>query len=166
MSPAHLASIDLGRVAATLAERWPDAPSGAELARAAGVAKPTLYARFGSREEVVRASVEHEAERLLDHLYGSDDPGAGLSAYARESPGWRLLLLAGHPAALAARTRIAVRLAHGRGAAPGLRPRMAADAFLAAAGAVLDADSGAPSARALQSLAAALLPLGGAQTEA
>jgi AcrR family transcriptional regulator len=130
VSPAHPAAVDLSALAASLAAAGVERASMVELARAAHVAKPTLYARFGSRQGLVQACVEHEAERLLDHVYGRD-VGAGLAAYAGESPGWRLLLVAGHPAAVAARSRVAARIAQGRQGIPGLRPRLAASAFLA-----------------------------------
>jgi AcrR family transcriptional regulator len=134
VSPARQASIDLSAVAAALAD---EGASAAALARAAGVAKPTLYAHYGSREGLVRACVDHEAERLLDHVYEADDPGAALAAYAAESAGWPLLLLARHPAAVAARRRVAARIAEG-----GRPSQAAAAAFLAAAGSLLE--SGAP----------------------
>jgi AcrR family transcriptional regulator len=157
MSPARPASIHLSAVAGALAELGPERASTAALARAANVAKPTLYARFGSREGLLEACVEHEAELLLDRVYGSGDPGAALMAYARESPGWRLLLLARHPAAVAARSRVAARIAEGRDSGAGLRPQAAAAAFLAAAAAVLESESAAAAPRALRSLAAVLL---------
>jgi AcrR family transcriptional regulator len=158
MSPAHPAAVDLSALAGALAELGPERAPTAALARAAGVAKATLFARFGSREGVVRACVEHEAERLLDNVYGSEDPGGGVAAYARESAGWPLLLLARHPAAVAARTRVAARIAEEGGGRAGLPPQVAAAAFLAAAAAVLESESAAAAPRALRSLAAALLP--------
>jgi AcrR family transcriptional regulator len=156
MSPARSASIDLSALAGALAELGPERATTEALAAAAGVAKPTLFARFGSREGLVRACVEHEAERLLDRVYEPANPGAGLAAYARESPGWPLLLLARHPAAVAARSRVAARIAEGRRGRQELRPPTAASAFLAAAATVLETDpTAAP--RALRSLADALL---------
>ena len=157
MSPARPASIDLSALAAELARLGPERGSTTALARAAGVAKPTLFARFGSREGLVSACVEHEAERLVDHVYSPADPGAGVAAYVRESPGWPLLLLARHPAAVAARTRVAARIAEGRRGRHGLRSQAAASAFLAAAAAVLESEP-AVSRRSLQHLAASLLP--------
>jgi AcrR family transcriptional regulator len=155
VSPARRASVDLSALAGTLAQLGPERASTADLARAANVAKPTLYARFGSREGLVQACVDHEAERLLDHVYGRD-PATGLATYARESPGWRLLLLTRHPAAVAARSRVAARIAQGRRGIAGLRPPLAAGAFLAAAAIVLEAEPTSPDP--LRSLAAALLP--------
>jgi AcrR family transcriptional regulator len=158
VSPARPAAIDLSALAGALAELGPERASMVELARAAGVAKPTLFARFGSREELVRACVEHEAEHLLDHVYGPEDIAAGLAAYAGESPGWPLLLLARHPAAVAARTRVAARIAEGRPRGQGLRPRAAANAFLAAAATVLESEPLSSAPRSLRFLAGALLP--------
>jgi AcrR family transcriptional regulator len=158
VSPAHRATIDLGVVAFALAELGPERASAAALARAAGVAKPTLYAHFGSREQLVEACVEQEAERLLGRVYDADDLAAALAAYVADSPGWRLLLLARHPAALAARARVAERLAAGRHGPAGLAPRAAGSAFLAAAATVLEVDRGADPRRALAALVGALLP--------
>jgi AcrR family transcriptional regulator len=159
VSPAHPATIDLGDVALALAELGPERASAAALARAARVAKPTLYARFGSREQLVEACVEHEAERLLDRVYDAEDVAAAVAMYVDASPGWRLLLLARHPAALVARARVAERLAVGRGGPAGLAPPAAASAFLAAAGAVLESVPAGDRQRALGALARALLPL-------
>lgn len=158
MSPARHASIDVSALAGAVAELGPEGASMLELARAAGVAKPTLFARFGSREGLIRACVDHEAEHLLDHVYGPEDIAPGLAAYTRKSPGWPLLLLARHPAAVAARARVAARIAEGRPGGQGLRPQAAASAFLAAAGAMLESEPGSSAPRSLRALAGALLP--------
>src|SRR5687768_8068678 len=157
MSPARPASIDLNALAGALAQLGAEQASTVALARAAGVAKPTLFARFGSREALVLACVEREAERLVDHVHEPRDPGAGLAAYAAESPGWPLLLLARHPAAVAARRRVAARMARGRRGGAGLSAEAAASALLAAAATLLEV---APdtAAAALPPLAALLLP--------
>lgn len=158
MSPAHPASIDLGSVAVALAELGPERATGAELARAAGVAKPTLYAHFGSRDGVIEACVQHEAERLLDQVYAEADPGAALAAHANQSAGWGLVLLSRHPTAVATRARIAARIATGRNGAAGLATPLAARAFLAAAPAVLALEEPQMRESSLQALARALLP--------
>ncbi len=66
------------------------------VAAAAGLAKPTLYARGGNKEELFALAVEAEVERLLDRLDG-DRPGElarALDDHVREAPdGARLLLL-------------------------------------------------------------------------
>jgi AcrR family transcriptional regulator len=156
--PAHPATFDLAAVAALLAEQGTERAPAAALARAAGVAKPTLYARYGSREGVVEACVQHEAERLLDALVDSEDPGTAVAVYARRSPGWPLLLRDRHPVAVAARTRIASWIAERRGSIPDVPARTAATAFLAAAGSVLAREPTAAHERELCALAKALIP--------
>ena len=158
MSPAHPATIDLGAIAAALVDLGPERASAAALAKAAGVAKPTLYARFGSREGLVEACVQHEAEHLLERIQTDDDPGSALAAYAAESPGWALVLLGRHPVAVATRGRIAARIAGQRGGAARLTPVVAARAFLAAAPAVVALESAADRERSLRALAQALIP--------
>lgn len=157
MSPGRRASIDLSLLAGALAELGPERATTAALARAAGVAKPTLFARFGSREGLVSACVEHEAERLLDRVYAPADPGTGLASYAAESPGWRLLLAARHPAAISARRRVAARIAEGRRGGGGLPAASAARSFVAAAAVVLEEETAATAPRSLRALAALLL---------
>ena len=108
------------------------------LARRAGVAKPTLYAHYGSRAALVARCIDTEAERLLDRLE-QEPPAAALATYVRSSPGWPLLLRSDHASARGARRRVGERLASRTRGATGLRPALAATAFLAAAAAVLDA---------------------------
>ena len=64
------------------------------VAAAAGLAKPTLYARGGDKEELFALAVEAEVERLLDRL---DGPHAtALDDHLRVAPdGMRLLLVTG-----------------------------------------------------------------------
>jgi AcrR family transcriptional regulator len=157
MSPAHQASIDLSALAGALAELGPEQASMASLARSAGVAKPTLFARFGSREGLVKGCVDHEAERLLDRIWGSGNPGSAVATYARESPGWSLLLLSRHSTATAARKRVAARIAEGRPGGQALRPPAAACAFLAAAATVLESEPESSVPQSLRFLAQALL---------
>lgn len=78
-----------------------------DVARAAGVAKPTLYRAFPSKDALFLACVEGEVERLLERLYAAyaetleqDLPAAltavvrELLAYADEQPaGFRLLFV-------------------------------------------------------------------------
>ena len=159
MSPARPASIDLSAVAGELAELGPERASSAALARAAGVAKPTLYARFGSREGLVRACVEQEAELLLDRVYSSSDAGAALHELCPRVAG-----LAAAPAGPSSGGGGCPQPgggAHRGGGSPagtGLRPQAAATAFLAAAAAVLESEPAAAAPRALRALASALLP--------
>jgi AcrR family transcriptional regulator len=133
MSPAHAVSIDLRAVAAALAVLGTEHARGTDLARAAGVAKPTLYARFGSREALIEACVENEAEQLIEWVARAD-PADAIAGYTHDSEGWPLLLLSRHHAAIAARGRVAARIASGRRFTS---PALAA-AFLAAAAAVLE----------------------------
>lgn len=76
----------------------------AEIARAAGVSRQTLYKEFGSRAEFGQAFVIHEGERFLDAVEAAvhehlDDPraavGAALELFLRtagEDPLIRILL--------------------------------------------------------------------------
>src|SRR4051794_30276865 len=76
------------------------------VAAAAGLAKPTLYARGGSKEELFALAVDAEVERLLERLDGaarSSDVARALDEHPRE--GLRLLLVTGGGAA---RTRRAL----------------------------------------------------------
>jgi AcrR family transcriptional regulator len=60
---------------------------------AAGVAKPTLYARGGDKEELFALAVEAEVERLIGRL-ALRPPARALDDYLREEPdGARLLLV-------------------------------------------------------------------------
>ena len=77
----------------------------AQVAATLGLAKPTLYRLARSKQELLRACVEAEAERLLDYLHGALTEldgarsgsafAAGLRAverYAGDSPGGFALL--------------------------------------------------------------------------
>jgi AcrR family transcriptional regulator len=76
----------------------------ADVARAAGVSRQTLYKEFGSRDEFAQAFVIHEGERFLDAVDAAvrahlDDPraavGAALEVFLRsagEDPLVRVLL--------------------------------------------------------------------------
>ena len=67
------------------------------VAAGAGLAKPTLYARGGDKEELFALAVEAEVERLIDRLEGADrlaDVARALDDHLRDAPeGARLLLL-------------------------------------------------------------------------
>jgi AcrR family transcriptional regulator len=57
----------------------------ADVARAAGVSRQTLYKEFGSRDEFAQAFVIHEGERFLDGVEAAvrdhlDDPRAAIRA--------------------------------------------------------------------------------------
>jgi AcrR family transcriptional regulator len=137
MSPMRPATPHVREVARALAELGAEGASMDELARRAEVAKPTLYAHYGSREALVAACIDTEAERLLDQLERQPPAGA-LGAYAASSPAWPLLLRSEHPAARGARRRIADRVARGLTGTSALAPALLAAAFLAAAAALLE----------------------------
>jgi AcrR family transcriptional regulator len=67
------------------------------VAAAAGLAKPTLYARGGDKQELFALAVEAEVERLLDRLDGASrlpELARALDDHLREAPeGMRLLLV-------------------------------------------------------------------------
>ncbi len=118
------AKIDLYAVAAAFAEGGPGAVSADDLAAAAGVAKPTLYARHRSKDELYLACLEAECERLLERLwsaYGAStgrpleerlaSPVRGMLEYAHDAPaGLRLLFGSGRPTSVAPRGRAAAVL--------------------------------------------------------
>jgi AcrR family transcriptional regulator len=111
--------LDLRAAASALAD---GEPTMAQVAARLGIAKPTLYKLAGSRDALVRTCVETEAERVLDHLYGSDGDLAAvtraLEAYARDSPGgFRLLFERREPGAEEVVRRLETRLGGLRGAA-------------------------------------------------
>jgi AcrR family transcriptional regulator len=83
------------------------------VAEAAGIAKPTLYARFGDKEELFALAVEAEVERLVARLEATrrGDPlpalAAALDDYRAAAPdGARLLLVT----ARHSRSRVAARV--------------------------------------------------------
>jgi AcrR family transcriptional regulator len=66
------------------------------VAAGSGLAKPTLYARGGSKEELFALAVDAEAERLLERLDGAarpSDVARALDEHPRQ--GLRLLLVTG-----------------------------------------------------------------------
>lgn len=101
------ATIDFQRLAAAFAPDGLHGVSVDEIARVAGVAKPTLYRDHGSKEDLFAACVAAEVERLLERIYVAyarsvDAPlPAALSAlakallrYAQEQPAsFRLLFV-------------------------------------------------------------------------
>jgi AcrR family transcriptional regulator len=97
-----------------------------DLARACGLAKPTLYARVGGHAELFRATVEAELERLLERLRDAADRTryAGLreriGALVVEladaaGPGAELVLVTAPSAAAGRRLRTAIADGIGRG---------------------------------------------------
>lgn len=136
--------LDLRAAAAVLADG--DATM-AEIAARLGVAKPTLYKLAGSRDELIRACVEAETERVLGHLHdrlsGADRAWTvaalgAVEAYAEESPGgFRLLFERRGPDVQDALRRLEARVAElVRRRAPE-RPELVAAALLGAAAAAV-----------------------------
>jgi AcrR family transcriptional regulator len=117
--------LDYRTASNVLASGWGTTVTMAQVAASLGVAKPTLYRLAHSKEELLRACVDAEMERLLGHLHGSlsDMDGAaalevaaeGLRAverYATDSPGgFRLLFECRGPYAQEALNRLEARLA-------------------------------------------------------
>jgi AcrR family transcriptional regulator len=94
--PRPRASLDTAALARAFAADGLHGTSIERVAAAAGLAKPTLYARGGDKEELFALAVEAEVERLLDRLDGPrvGDFARALDAHAREAPeGLRLLLV-------------------------------------------------------------------------
>ncbi len=101
------AEIDFQRLAAAFAPDGLHGVSMDDVARAAGVAKPTLYRDYTSKEQLFAACVAAEVERLLERVYvafaralaeslsGLIAAAAGaLLQHAREQPaGFRLLFV-------------------------------------------------------------------------
>ena len=91
--PRARAQIDTAALAAAFAA---DGLHGTPIDRvvaAAGVAKPTLYARGGDKEELFALAVEAEVERLLERFEGGvGQIAAALDEYVT-TPGARLLFV-------------------------------------------------------------------------
>ncbi|MBE2319726.1 helix-turn-helix transcriptional regulator [Solirubrobacter sp. CPCC 204708] len=92
--PRPRASIDTAALAAAFAA---DGLHGTPIDRvvaAAGVAKPTLYARGGDKEELFALAVEAEVERLIERFEGGvTQIAAALDDYVASEPGARLLFV-------------------------------------------------------------------------
>ncbi|MDA0167766.1 TetR/AcrR family transcriptional regulator [Solirubrobacter taibaiensis] len=92
--PRARAQIDTAALAAAFAA---DGLHGTPIDRvvaAAGVAKPTLYARGGDKEELFALAVEAEVERLLERFEGGvGQIAAALDAYVASEPGARLVFV-------------------------------------------------------------------------
>lgn len=81
--PRERAKIDLSAVAAAFAPDGLHAVSAAEVARRAGVAKPTLYAHGRSKEALFLACVEAEVERLISRIAAADRRSSGRPLHQR-----------------------------------------------------------------------------------
>ncbi|HEV2821091.1 MAG TPA: TetR family transcriptional regulator, partial [Solirubrobacteraceae bacterium] len=115
-------TLDIRAASAVLADGPPEQVTMTGVARALGLAKPTLYRLVGSRAELVSTCVETEAERLVEHLHAAFVAEGGsprswgarvdhaLERFAADSPGgFALLFEGGRPQA-----RPAVRRAEDR----------------------------------------------------
>jgi AcrR family transcriptional regulator len=67
------AQVDLTALAPVFARSGASGASVDELARACGLAKPTLYERVGGKDELFRATCTAALERMLDRLYEAAD---------------------------------------------------------------------------------------------
>ena len=97
--PRPRARLDHAAIAAAFAPDGLHGVNAAEVARRAGIAKPTLYAHGRSKEAVFLACVEAEAERLLAQLYDADLGTRDLGVAARAGALARALIdhAAAHP---------------------------------------------------------------------
>src|SRR3954451_11128003 len=94
--PRPRAQLDTVALARAFAQGGLHGTSVDAVAAAAGLAKPTLYARGGSKEELFALAVDAEAERLLQRLDGAtrlSDVARALDEHPPE--GLRLLLITG-----------------------------------------------------------------------
>src|SRR5919198_67094 len=64
---------------AIFAERGFDGPSMDDVAAAARTTKPTLYARFGSKEQLYERVVRREADAFIAHILASYEQAGGPS---------------------------------------------------------------------------------------
>ena len=110
--PPERRQLDLRRAAAALADADREPATMDAIARALGLAKPTLYRLTGGRGPLVEACVDAEAERLLEHLHGGwPDVESAVEGFATDSPGGFRLLFGGRiPEARAATRRVEDRL--------------------------------------------------------
>jgi AcrR family transcriptional regulator len=129
--PRPRAQLDTAALARAFAARGLHGTPIDAVAAAAGLAKPTLYARGGDKEELFALAVEAEVERLLDRLDGGTrvlDLARALDAYLPE--GARLLLVTARVGASARVSRSLDRVLDALGA---LLPAVLASALLGGA---------------------------------
>jgi AcrR family transcriptional regulator len=88
------AQINTAALAAAFADGGLHGTSIDRVVEAAGVARPTLYARGGDKEELFALAVEAEVERLIERFEGGvGQIAAALDEYLDSEPGARLLLV-------------------------------------------------------------------------
>jgi AcrR family transcriptional regulator len=97
--PRPRAQLDTAALARAFAADGLEGTPIERVAAAAGLAKPTLYARGGDKAELFALAVEAEVERLLDRLDGASrvlEVARALDDHLRAAPeGMRLLLVTG-----------------------------------------------------------------------
>lgn len=119
---AERRQLDLRTASAALVAGAEHAPTMAAIARAVGIAKPTLYRLAGSREDLLRLCLDAEAERLIGHLHealrtapredAADLVDAAVERFAVDSAAGLDLLFGGRfPQARPAARRVEDRLA-------------------------------------------------------
>lgn len=83
--PRARARLDYAAIAIAFAPDGLHGVRAADVARCAGVAKPTLYAHGQSKEAIFLACVQAEVERLLDRLSDAERRTRELTAHRRAS---------------------------------------------------------------------------------
>jgi AcrR family transcriptional regulator len=81
--PRPRARLDQSAIAAAFAPDGLHGSRAEEIARQAGIAKPTLYAHGRSKDAVFLACVESAVERLLERLYEAESRTSGLTGRHR-----------------------------------------------------------------------------------
>lgn len=82
MDPAEREALVLDRAIELLSERGPDDVTMADIAKRAGMSKRTLYALYGSREELLGAGLKRMSQSLFRPL-DPDERGASLEERLR-----------------------------------------------------------------------------------
>jgi AcrR family transcriptional regulator len=108
------ATIEPSALVGAFAAHGVDGVSSDQLADAAGVAKPTLYAHGHTKETLYLLAVETEVERLLERLHRADRVTRGRGARDRAKGTAHAIL--NHAAARPDGLRLIARAANGRGA--------------------------------------------------
>src|ERR671910_782520 len=92
--PRARAQIDTAALVAAFAADGLHGTPVDRVVEAAGVARPTLYARGGDKEELFALAVEAEVERLIERFEGGvGQIAAALDEYVASEPGARLVFV-------------------------------------------------------------------------
>ena len=91
--PRARAQINTAALAAAFADGGLHGTSIDRVVEAAGVARPTLYARGGDKDELFALAVEAEVERLVERFEGGVSQIAAALDDNQDEPGARLLLV-------------------------------------------------------------------------